>query len=74
MSRKSNLLMLGSESFAVSMHAPRWRNFKGSSLAVIAPRKDAEDCTPGEVESARQTIYRLALEPQLHNILVAASD
>ncbi len=56
------------------MHAPRWSNLTGSNLAVVAPRKDAEDCTPGEVESAGQTIYRLALEPQPHNILVAASD
>ena len=72
--RKSHLLMLGSESFAVSMHAPRCSNLKGSSLAVVAPRKDTEDRTPGEVESAGQTIYRLALEPQLHDILVAASD
>ena len=74
MPRKSHLLMLGSESFAVSMHAPRWSNLKGSSLAVVSPRKDTEDCTPGEVESSGQPIYRLALEPQLHNILIAASD
>ena len=74
MSRRSHLLMLGSESFAVCMHVPRWSNLNGSSLAVVAPRKDTEDRTPGEVESAGQTIYRLALEPQLHNILVAASD
>ena len=72
--RKSHLLMLGSEGFSVGMPAPRWSNVKGSSLAVVALRKNTEDCTPGEVESAGQTIYRLALEPQLHNILVAASD
>ena len=56
------------------MYAPRWSNIKGSSLAVVAPREDTEDCTPGEVESSGQMIYRLALEPQLNNILVAASD
>ncbi len=66
--------MLGSESFSVGMIAPRCTNLKGASLAVVAPREDTEDCTPGEAKTASQTIYRLAPEPQLHNILVAASD
>ncbi len=56
------------------MIAPRCTNLKGASLAVVAPREDTEDCAPGEAETAGQTIYRHALEPQHHNILVAASD